>query len=574
MSKSHTTFNTDNSPLNEAANASVVNINANTDTLNEMVGESKGHKLVDQSRTLTTDSGESDAKYNWTSGKPYPAISIDSRDSMRTVTPQSTVNSVRSQDPNMVDNNDDSGDHQHHLVVEPIRGYDSVNGTQNDTIISNMQGSVILMEHMRDALGTVSYGTVWDDTFATSHYPTVLVNDNTMILREELGEDEFELGQSQSVGTSNKTTRKRHNTPPSRRARLLGLLKLSRKTHRTPLTHSRRSTIRGRSILVGQPMELPVPLDQPDTEAPDSVAVISTEIESNKSAKQDIVTKKWWRWRRQHKARTGGSSIVIAPQSTDTPTRMEQGTNVTRAHHIDTNPLIRLSEEDVQDPIAGIHHESVSPDSAVSGHASHVATAISQHTHSTSSSFPTDEPASFNTNSNASKRYSPLFALPPPLAERPELPRRLFYYSEPYRRGVARPPDTAHPTSPAMQDTLALQDVQHKRDDHRHGQTGSTSPVQSSGMMDLSPFAWQTQEEVRIARRRSRTSNERNTTGRPSQHYQMCIDGEGHHFARQSTFCGICWSILFFPCGLLCCYTPSERRCKKCRQHVSRRHYQ
>ncbi|KAI9598938.1 hypothetical protein BDF19DRAFT_429586 [Syncephalis fuscata] len=217
--------------------------------------------------------------------------------------------------------------------------------------------------------------------------------------------------------------------------------------------------------------------------------------------------------------------------------------------------------ECIQCPAVEIGTETTSPDIDITGLSSH---AVADDTHSTPRPLLPDEQtlnSGGGSSSGNSKRYSPLFIVPPPLTERPSLPRRLYYYSEPYRRGVPLPTDSAHPTPLSMGEA-----------DYNENQTTSAANKQAAPN-DLSPFLWQTQDEVRMARQRSRIRNGQATAVSSNQHPHICIDGEGHHYTRGTTLCGICCSILFFPCSLLCCVTSSERRCKKCQQHVSQRHY-
>ncbi|RKP27495.1 hypothetical protein SYNPS1DRAFT_26843 [Syncephalis pseudoplumigaleata] len=529
MSKSTLASNRDAAPLADGAAMSTAHTGADA--------ADKDGEVDGQPGMAVADGGENGARHHWSSSKPYPAISIDSRDSMRTVTPQSTVNSERSHSSaNAASNHDDGnggGD-----VGEPHR--------RDATIASHVQESVILMEHMHDALGTLSYTAVWDDTLASSRYPTVMAHDLTTILPDAPAEDAAHLAQSSTAAEARDTSTGRRHAAPGRRAQLVKLLRKR---------FSRR------------PSHAPSATQQTGLAAIHDAPIVATESATDRRA----AMRKWWQ-RRRRPRRGRRQSVRASGLSTMAMSRPTPAAAAAPAIAV-ASPAVDTSEEDDTPRLTiEMEHAPASPDSVVSGLASHAATAISQHTHSTSSSFPLDDAQTYSANS-VNKRYSPLFALPPPLAERPELPRRLHYYyhSEPYRRGTPRPPDTAHPTQSPGHAHPASQPVRPSKDD---AHSRSMSPGRPSDFADLSPYAWQTQEEASAARRHARASGDpSNDRRRPSQHRPMCIDGEGHHYAREATLCGICWSILFFPCGLLCCYTLSERRCKKCQQHVAGRHY-
>lgn len=55
----------------------------------------------------------------------------------------------------------------------------------------------------------------------------------------------------------------------------------------------------------------------------------------------------------------------------------------------------------------------------------------------------------------------------------------------------------------------------------------------------------------------------------PKRRKGYCPACRNARMRSQFTFCGICWAICCFPCGLICCLLMTKKKCPNCGIHAS-----
>ncbi|RKP05015.1 hypothetical protein THASP1DRAFT_32372, partial [Thamnocephalis sphaerospora] len=469
----------------------------------------------------------------WAADTPYPAISIDSRDSQRTSSSQGSAGST----PFYVtsDGRENPGD-----VGSTTTGRRrfAESGEPSDA-----QDSVLLMEDVRDAIGTVSFTALWNESTLTSSrargWPGFTSPDNTLLpLQEDVEQSEYNDAGASSGGSG---IRMAESHPKSMRRRpwhflysfALGNRRKQRSKKRasksTDDSESRHAPV---SSAVAESPGASIELAPVSTHAVDSDGAVTST--------PSFGVRRWWRRRRSTKSHS--------VDETDASASADLHSTGDAAESTGPAPFTSTSRQSVPtfQTSDGIDDERTSAE-AVSDAAAPVSPTIMQpamwnayYAHN-SNAAPSTTSYFANNAHTLGEPYMPAFAasLPPPI-ERPVLPARLYYYSEPYRRSLLTTTDSAHPAS-------ASHDMPHR----------------NAITADDTPTGWassQQQAEPSQYPQLSASQQYANDAG------QLCVDGHEHHFKREYTMSSFCWLILLFPCGALCCYMSSKRRCQRCHQ--------